>query len=116
MDVKTTKIMASESKSAASSSAGAAKKDDGRAPQRIFLFDVDGTLTAPRKKVLDNMVTFLEDLRKKVRTRDDRKGWAVRRPPRRGTRSETLRVCAQRPSWACGPAHGRAGFCSLRLP
>jgi hypothetical protein len=64
--------MASESKTTAVAASGAAdaaaaeKKDDGRPPHRIFLFDVDGTLTAPRKKVLDNMVAFLDGLRKQV--------------------------------------------------
>jgi len=35
-------------------------------PDRILLFDVDGTLTAPRKKVTPDMVTFLAQLRTKV--------------------------------------------------
>jgi len=36
-------------------------------PHRLFLFDVDGTLTAPRKKVTDQMRTFLLQLRKQAR-------------------------------------------------
>jgi len=34
--------------------------------QRIFLFDVDGTLTAPRKKVTPTMNAFLQSMRKRV--------------------------------------------------
>ena len=36
-------------------------------PHRIFLFDVDGTLTAPRLKVTPHMHQFLSDLRSKAR-------------------------------------------------
>ena len=38
-------------------------------PRRIFLFDVDGTLTAARKKITPDMKAYLEELRKKVRPR-----------------------------------------------
>jgi len=34
---------------------------------RLFLFDVDGTLTAPRKKSTDKMTKFIHELRKKSR-------------------------------------------------
>jgi len=36
-------------------------------PERIFLFDVDGTLTDPRKVVTPLMANFLKELRQKVR-------------------------------------------------
>jgi hypothetical protein len=35
-------------------------------PRRIFLFDVDGTLTEARKKITPDMKAYLEELRKKV--------------------------------------------------
>ena len=35
-------------------------------PHRIFLFDVDGTLTQARKKITPEMHSYFEDLRKKV--------------------------------------------------
>lgn len=37
-----------------------------RDPTRIFLFDVDGTLTAPRKVITPEMHAFIADLRKKA--------------------------------------------------
>ena len=41
--------------------------DDSRPfPKRIFLFDVDGTLTVPRKRITPEMHQFFADLRKKV--------------------------------------------------
>lgn len=36
-------------------------------PSTIALFDVDGTLTAPRKKATDEMLTFMQELRKVVK-------------------------------------------------
>jgi len=38
---------------------------DGRDPSLILLFDVDGTLTAPRKLVTPEMTAFIKELRKK---------------------------------------------------
>eukprot|EP01135_Chromosphaera_perkinsii_P011461 Nk52_evm37s2402 gene=Nk52_evmTU37s2402 len=38
----------------------------GKDTTKICLFDVDGTLTAPRKTVLPNMVDFLKQLKEKV--------------------------------------------------
>jgi hypothetical protein len=35
-------------------------------PKRILLFDVDGTLTAARKKITPDMHRYFEELRKKV--------------------------------------------------
>ena len=35
-------------------------------PKRIFLFDVDGTLTVPRKHITPDMHAYFSDLRKKV--------------------------------------------------
>ena len=35
-------------------------------PKRIFLFDVDGTLTVPRKRITPEMHSYFTDLRKKV--------------------------------------------------
>jgi FMN phosphatase YigB (HAD superfamily) len=35
-------------------------------PKRIFLFDVDGTLTAARKKITPEMHAYFTELRKKV--------------------------------------------------
>eukprot|EP00823_Brevimastigomonas_motovehiculus_P003086 TRINITY_DN1841_c0_g2_i1.p1 TRINITY_DN1841_c0_g2~~TRINITY_DN1841_c0_g2_i1.p1 ORF type:complete len:279 (+),score=39.19 TRINITY_DN1841_c0_g2_i1:69-839(+) len=35
-----------------------------RDPKRMFLFDVDGTLTAPRKKATPEMIKFLTELKK----------------------------------------------------
>lgn len=37
-----------------------------RSTDKIYLFDVDGTLTLPRKKVTKDMLEFLTDLRKKA--------------------------------------------------
>lgn len=39
---------------------------DTRSPDVIALFDVDGTLTAPRLKATDEMLSFLKSLREKV--------------------------------------------------
>ena len=36
-------------------------------PKRIFLFDVDGTLTVPRKHITPEMHQYFTELRKKVR-------------------------------------------------
>jgi hypothetical protein len=36
-------------------------------PSRIFLFDVDGTLTVPRNEITPEMAAFIADLRTKVR-------------------------------------------------
>jgi len=45
-----------------------AKFDSSRPhPHRIFLFDVDGTLTDPRKKITPDMHAFFTELRKKHR-------------------------------------------------
>ena len=35
-------------------------------PKRIFLFDVDGTLTVPRKRITPEMHQYFTELRKKV--------------------------------------------------
>lgn len=35
-------------------------------PERIFLFDVDGTLTAPRLPIVEEMRAFMADVRKKA--------------------------------------------------
>lgn len=35
-------------------------------PKRIFLFDVDGTLTVPRKRITPEMHQYFSELRKKV--------------------------------------------------
>jgi len=42
-------------------------------PNRIFLFDVDGTLTVPRNKVTEEMDAFIRDLRTKVRLKTSTK-------------------------------------------
>jgi len=42
------------------------KAPDNRPKHRIFLFDVDGTLTPSRKRVTPGMEKFLNDLRKKA--------------------------------------------------
>ena len=38
-------------------------------PNRIFLFDVDGTLTVPRKHITPEMHQYFTELRKKVSNR-----------------------------------------------
>lgn len=43
-----------------------AKQTSERDPSRIFLFDVDGTLTKPRNDITGEMYTFIQDLRKKA--------------------------------------------------
>jgi phosphomannomutase len=43
-----------------------AKQGLERDPNRIFLFDVDGTLTKPRNDVTSEMYTFIQELRKKA--------------------------------------------------
>ena len=40
-------------------------------PKRIFLFDVDGTLTPARLEVLPDMRDFLKELRAKVLSRSN---------------------------------------------
>ncbi len=39
------------------------EKKDTRRPDRILLFDVDGTLTEPRKHVVPEMNKFIQELR-----------------------------------------------------
>ncbi|XP_020679711.1 phosphomannomutase isoform X2 [Dendrobium catenatum] len=45
---------------------GARDRMTGRMPGLIVLFDVDGTLTAPRKAITPKMLQFMQDLRKVV--------------------------------------------------
>lgn len=59
-----------ESLSCATHSEGMATTDSKqpsvRDPSRIFLFDVDGTLTKPRNDITSEMYSFIQDLRKKA--------------------------------------------------
>ena len=47
-------------------------------PKRIFLFDVDGTLTVPRKHITPEMHAYFTELRKKVRPHPSTLGPALR--------------------------------------
>ena len=44
-------------------------KVDAADPKKLVLFDVDGTLTAARKKITPEMMQFLCDLRKAEKVR-----------------------------------------------